>query len=162
MTQTHQARYEAWLGDRSADGEIVEGPRLGDSPYRLFFVRRGPGIKAHAAAVSDDAVVTAGDPAGWGAYLRSTAPAVLHHQIGWLNGAWASHAPSEPASKPLLERDPDAARLIGEPDLVVEGDRVTFTAWYGQPPRMDPFRLTVVVDGDQPATFSTMPLWKMK
>lgn len=162
MTATPRARYEAWLQERGAAGEIRTGPKLGESPFELFFVAGPPGVKLHPAAVSATEVVVPNEPPGWGPFLRSADATVLHGQIGWLHGAWVAHAPSKPVTKPVLDRDPKAKQYVTEPTIALGTDgAVTFEGFYGQPPTMDPFRFRAVVDASGGATFSTEPVWKL-
>lgn len=146
MSETPRARYEAWLRDRGATGEVRPGPRHGDSPYELFFVAGpAPGIKLHAAAASATDVVVADEPEGWGAYLRSADAAVLHAQIAWLHGAWVARKPSEPqVTEPKVE--------------VVSDGGVTFEGIYSPPPGRPLFRFRVVVDPSGHAAFQTEAL----
>lgn len=161
MSQTPRARYEAWLHERGASGEIRTGPRHGDSPYELFFVAGPPGAKLHPAAVSTSEIVTPKEPAGWGAYLRSADATVLHDQIGWLHGNWIAQAPSRASSAAVLARDPKAQKYVVEPSVTDTSGGAVFEGFYGQPPSMDPFRFRVTVDPSGGATFTNVPVWKL-
>lgn len=159
--ETPRAAYEAWLAGR-ASGEILSGPDLGDSSFKLFYLAgSAPGTKLFPAAASTSTVVIAGNPTGWGPFLRSAEPRVLQGQIGWMNGAWASASPTRPSSTRVM-KDPKVAKYLAEPKVEEGTDgSVSFEAFYGEPPSFDPALFRARVRADGKVTFSYEPVWKM-